>query len=116
MGDLELLALATVAAGFLRGVTGFGFALAAVPFYSLSLPPVEAVIMAQMLQIAAAPGDLIRHRRAIDARALRLLCAGALVCTPPGAYCRDPARRRRDAAGDRGLRAGRAGGAAVALR
>lgn len=86
MGDLELLALATVAAGFLRGVTGFGFALAAVPFYSLSLPPVEAVIMAQMLQIAAAPGDLIRHRRAIDARALRLLCAGALVCTPPGAY------------------------------
>ncbi|MFW2587333.1 sulfite exporter TauE/SafE family protein [Sagittula sp. SSi028] len=86
MTDLTVLAAATLAAGFLRGVTGFGFALAAVPFYSLSVPPLQAVILAQMLQIAAAPTDVVANWRHLDRRALGLLCAGAIVCTPLGAY------------------------------
>lgn len=81
-----ILAAATLAAGFLRGVTGFGFALAAVPLYSLSMPPLQAVILAQMLQIAAAPVDFLQVRRHLEGRTLALLCAGALVCTPIGAF------------------------------
>jgi uncharacterized membrane protein YfcA len=86
MPDIVILAAATLAAGFLRGVTGFGFALAAVPLYSLSVPPLQAVILAQMLQIAAAPVDFMQVRRHVDRRALGLLCAGALVFTPVGAF------------------------------
>lgn len=85
MTALLLLAMATLLAAVLRGVTGFGFALAAVPIYSLGLPPIEAVILAQMLQILAAPGDVIANRGHIDRKALGLLCAGALVLTPVGA-------------------------------
>ncbi|RJE79843.1 sulfite exporter TauE/SafE family protein [Paracoccus sp. JM45] len=86
MENIIVLSAATLAAGFLRGVTGFGFALAAVPLYSLSVPPIEAVILAQMLQIAAAPTDIIQNHKIIDRKALRLLCIGALVFTPVGAY------------------------------
>ncbi len=86
MQDAALLLAASGAAGFLRGVTGFGFALAAVPLYSLSMAPLQAVILAQMLQIAAAPVDFIQIRRSVDGKALGLLCAGALLCTPVGAY------------------------------
>lgn len=86
MSDIMILAAATLAAGFLRGVTGFGFALAAVPLYSLSIPPLQAVILAQMLQIAAAPVDFFQVRRHVDGRALGLLCAGAIVLTPIGAF------------------------------
>ena len=84
MPDIVLLAAATLAAGFLRGVTGFGFALAAVPLYSLSVPPLQAVILAQMLQIAAAPVDILQTRRHVEWRTLGMLCAGALICTPIG--------------------------------
>ena len=83
--DLVLLSAATLAAGFLRGVTGFGFALAAVPLYSLSVSPIEAVILAQLLQIAASPTDILHNHRHVDTKALRWLCLGALIFTPIGA-------------------------------
>ncbi|WP_282602612.1 sulfite exporter TauE/SafE family protein [Paracoccus sp. PARArs4] len=86
MDDIIVLSAATLAAGFLRGVTGFGFALAAVPLYSLSVPPIQAVVMAQMLQIAAAPTDIVQNRRSVDRKALTLLCSGAVICTPVGAF------------------------------
>lgn len=81
------LAAATFSAGFLRGITGFGFALAAVPLFSLSISPVHAVILAQILQIAAAPLDLYRHHNSLDRSALMPLCAGAVLLTPIGAVC-----------------------------
>ncbi|WP_424930812.1 sulfite exporter TauE/SafE family protein [Amaricoccus macauensis] len=86
MEDILVLSVATLAAGFLRGVTGFGFALAAVPLYSLSVPPVYAVVMAQMLQIAAGPLDIYHNHKKVDRRALALLCGGALLFTPLGAF------------------------------
>lgn len=85
MDILPVLLVASLAAGFLRGVTGFGFALAAVPFYSLAVSPLHAVILAQILQVAAAPVDIVQNRRHVDRKALALLCGGALVCTPIGA-------------------------------
>lgn len=86
MGDIWVLFAATLAAGFLRGVTGFGFALAAVPIFSLVVTPIHAVVLAQMLQIAAAPVDIVANRRNIDRKSLALLCAGAVLLAPVGAY------------------------------
>lgn len=86
MDHLFILSAATLAAGFLRGITGFGFALAAVPLYSLSVSPLQAVIVAQVLQFAAVPTDIAQHHRSADRRALGFLCVGALVFTPIGVY------------------------------
>jgi uncharacterized membrane protein YfcA len=80
-----ILPVATLAAGFLRGVTGFGFALAAVPLYSMVVPPQFAVIMVQILQIAVAPVDIYHNRKTIDRPALKLLFLGALIGAPLGA-------------------------------
>lgn len=85
MEHVVLLSAATFAAGFLRGVTGFGFALAAVPIYSLIVPPIFAVVLAQILQVAAAPVDLVQNRKILDRRALRLLILGALPAVALGA-------------------------------
>lgn len=63
--DLLLMALAVFAAGVLRGVTGFGFAMAAVPLMSLVISPLQAVLTAQVLQAVAVPIDLRRLPRAL---------------------------------------------------
>jgi uncharacterized membrane protein YfcA len=80
-----ILPVATLAAGFLRGVTGFGFALAAVPLYSMVVPPQFAVIMVQILQIMVAPADIYHNRKVIDRHTLKLLFSGALIGAPLGA-------------------------------
>ncbi|MBT8153797.1 sulfite exporter TauE/SafE family protein [Epibacterium ulvae] len=85
MDHVFLLSAATFAAGFLRGVTGFGFALAAVPIYSLIVSPIFAVILAQILQVAAAPVDLVQNHKIIDRRALGLLILGSLPGVVVGA-------------------------------
>lgn len=85
MGDLPLLLAAIFAAGFLRGVTGFGFALAAVPFISMVVPPLHAVIVVQILQLAMAPIDLAQNHKHIDRRSLTWLFAGAALVAPGAA-------------------------------
>lgn len=85
MTDLLFLGGAALMAGLLRGVTGFGFALAAVPLFSLVIPPLDAVLLALLLQILAAPLDLMRMRRGRAAPDLWPLCVGAMIFTPVGA-------------------------------
>lgn len=86
MDPILITPLAVLLAGFLRGVTGFGFALAAVPLLSLAQQPLFAVIVVQLLQIVVAPVDIVQHHRRIDMKALGLLFAGALIAAPVGAY------------------------------
>ncbi|WP_420344188.1 hypothetical protein [Paenirhodobacter sp.] len=74
----ELLVIgAVLAAAFLRGLTGFGFALAAVP-------PVEAVTIAVLLQLAVGLRDVMALRGSYDRGAVLRLGAGALLGTPFG--------------------------------
>ena len=49
-------------AAVLRGLTGFGFALAAVPLLSLVIPPAQAVVIAVLLQCLVGVRDLISLR------------------------------------------------------
>ncbi len=86
MGALALMMAAVFAAAFLRGLSGFGFALAAVPILSMVVPPLQAVIIVQLLQVAVAPMDLWHNHRLIDKKALGLLFTGALLVAPLGGY------------------------------
>ncbi|MBX2804390.1 MAG: sulfite exporter TauE/SafE family protein [Hyphomicrobiales bacterium] len=85
MDDLLVLSVTSLVAGFLKGVTGFGFALAAVPLYSLIVSPLQAVVIAQIVQIAQAPVEIYQNYRSVNRKAVVLLCMGALVFTPIGA-------------------------------
>jgi uncharacterized membrane protein YfcA len=71
-------------AGALRGFTGFGFSLAAVPLLSLIMPPAHAipiVLILQLLVSIAGLRDAVRH---CDWRSIRMLTVGAAVATPLG--------------------------------
>jgi hypothetical protein len=81
-GALGVAALA----GVLRGFTGFGFALAAVPALTLVADPVEVVPCVMLLQVVAGLQLLPRTWHAVDWRALLPLLAAALAATPVGTW------------------------------
>jgi len=83
-------AFATAAfAGVLRGFTGFGFALAAVPALTLVATPVEVVPCVMVLQVAAGVHLRGRTWRQVDWGAVRPLLVAALLATPLGTAALD---------------------------
>ena len=72
------------AAAILRGFTGFGFGLVAVPLLSLALPPAETVPLVVTLQVVVGLSGLRAALRACDWRAVRLLVPGLIVGVPIG--------------------------------
>ncbi|MEM8570937.1 MAG: hypothetical protein AAGG56_08495 [Pseudomonadota bacterium] len=87
MEDILVLMSATLVEGVLVGLTEFGFALAAMPLYRLLVPRIYALVVAQSLQIAAAPVDIVQKSWHIDCMALALLFGGALVGAPIVKLC-----------------------------
>src|SRR5580700_3067784 len=73
-------------AALLRGFTGFGFAIAAVPLLSLALPPARVVPLAVVLQVLASMVDLRAASRITDWRSLVWLSPGMVVGTPLGLW------------------------------
>jgi uncharacterized membrane protein YfcA len=90
-----------VFAGILRGFTGFGFALAAVPALTLVATPVEVVPCVMVLQVVAGAQLLGRTWQHVDWGAVRPLLVAALVATPLGTIALDgiPADPMRAAIG-----------------
>jgi len=84
LGSLVAIAAAIFAAALIRGFTGFGFALAAVPLLGFSLPPSQCVPLAVALQFCASLSDLPRARRTCHWPSLRWLVAGTVVGSPLG--------------------------------
>jgi uncharacterized membrane protein YfcA len=79
------LVFATVfLAGFLRGFTGFGFALAAVPVITLFVEPAAVVPAIPIVAMAAGAEQLRRAWKSANWHALRRLLIGAILGTPPG--------------------------------
>jgi uncharacterized membrane protein YfcA len=74
------------AAALLRGLTGFGFAIAAVPLLSLALPPSRVVVLAVVLQVLASLFDLRSAARITDWHSLRWLTPGLIIGTPLGLW------------------------------
>ena len=73
-------------AGLLRGFTGFGFSLAAVPLLSLIMPPAQAVPVVLLLQSAVGVAGLQASMRIADWRSVRTLALGAAAVTPVGTW------------------------------
>lgn len=78
------VALAIFFAAVLRGFTGFGFALAAVPLLSLQMPPARVVPIVVILQAIVAFTDLRGSWHACDWRSTRWIVAGLVIGTPIG--------------------------------
>lgn len=72
------------AASVLRGFTGFGFGLAAVPLLSLVLPPAEAVPFVIVLQVIIGAAGLRAAWRLTDWRAVKMLTPGLVLGVPVG--------------------------------
>jgi uncharacterized membrane protein YfcA len=74
------------AAGMIRGFTGFGFSIAAVPLLSLIMVPAQAIPLVLLLQLLVSTSGLWAARKLCDWRSIRLLSTGAVLATPIGAY------------------------------
>ncbi len=81
---LIIALLGVFAASVLRGFTGFGFGLAAVPLLSLALPPAKVVPFVVVLQVLVGLGGIRSAWSLCDWRAMRGLVPGLLVGIPVG--------------------------------
>lgn len=78
--------LVVLIAAFVRGYSGFGFPLLAVPALTLVLPPAQVVPMMFLLDLALALVLLPSAWGAINWRSLRWLLPAALLTMPLGGY------------------------------
>jgi uncharacterized membrane protein YfcA len=81
---LALAALAGLLGGFVRGYSGFGFALAAMPILTLVLPPAAAVPAIMLIELAIGVATIPEIRGDIARPALGYLVLGTLIGTPIG--------------------------------
>lgn len=73
-------------AGLIRGFTGFGFSIAAVPLLSLVMPPAQAVPIVLLLQLCVSLNGLGEATRLCDWGSIRMLALGAMAATPLGVW------------------------------
>lgn len=89
-GVTTALAAGTVAivfaAAVLRGLTGFGFALAAVPMLGFLMPPAQAVPVSMCIVAAGGVFGARRAMGACDWPSIRRIAFAAAAGTPAGAY------------------------------
>ncbi len=78
-------AVSIFAAALVRGFTGFGFALMAVPLLGLFMPPTQSVPVAVCLQLLIGLSDFPRASRVCDWLSLRWLIVGGVLGSPVGA-------------------------------
>jgi hypothetical protein len=83
-GEIAVCFAVVLAAGYMRGFTGFGFAMAAVPLLALVIPPARAVPLVILIQLMAGVWDWREARRHAHWRSLPWLMAGAVIGTPLG--------------------------------
>ncbi len=82
--SLILTMTGVLAAALLRGFTGFGFGLAAVPLLSVALPPAQVVPLVVTLQVIVGLGGLRQATGGCDWGAVRLLAPGLVLGVPVG--------------------------------
>ncbi len=84
LSSLIVTMVGVTLASVLRGFTGFGFGLAAVPLLSLALPPAEVVPLVVTLQVIIGVGGLRAAWPDCDWRAVWLLLPGLIIGVPIG--------------------------------
>jgi uncharacterized membrane protein YfcA len=81
---LVTILAAALFGGIVRGYSGFGFALAAMPILTIAIPPVQAVPVVFPLEFAIGVLTLPMEHSNVDWRVLKWLALGALLGTPIG--------------------------------
>ena len=81
---LGVVLFGVFAAAILRGFTGFGFGLAAVPLLSIALPPSQVVPFVVVLQVVVGLGGLRGAWKSCDWRSIGLLTPGLVLGIPVG--------------------------------
>ncbi len=81
-----LIALVVLVAALIRGLTGFGFAILAVPLLGLVIPPAQAVIFAIIMQMLIGPFGVPQAWKTVDRRAVSWIAASAWISTPLGLW------------------------------
>ena len=84
ISDVIVTIVGVLAASVLRGFTGFGFGLAAVPLLSLALPPAQVVPLVVTLQVVIGVAGLRAASKECDWRAVGLLAPGLIIGIPIG--------------------------------
>ncbi|MCD9625079.1 sulfite exporter TauE/SafE family protein [Rhabdothermincola salaria] len=82
--EVVLVAVVVAMAAGVQTVTGFGFALLAVPFMSLVVPPETAVVIAATLGVLTSSGQAWAERAHADRRTVAWMLGGAAVGAPFG--------------------------------
>jgi uncharacterized protein len=82
--SLVLTMMGILVASVLRGFTGFGFGLAAVPLLSVALPPAQVVPLVVALQVIIGAGGLKEAWALCDWPSVRRLVPGLVLGVPIG--------------------------------
>jgi uncharacterized membrane protein YfcA len=78
--------LTGVIGGFVRGYSGFGFALTAVPALNLVVPPIVSIPAVLIVEFSLGLTTVAPHVTNVDRRAMTWLVTGTLCGTPVGLY------------------------------
>ncbi|EKS29854.1 MAG: sulfite exporter TauE/SafE family protein [Afipia felis] len=78
--------LAVTVASFVRGLTGFGFAIVATPLLALVYPPAVAVPIATLLQIPSGLPTVLRDWDDTNFRAAAIAWIGGMPALIPGVF------------------------------
>ena len=78
--------LAVAAASFVRGLTGFGFAIVATPLLALVYPPAVAIPVATLLQIPSGLPTVVRDWEDTNFRAATIAWIGGMPALIPGVF------------------------------
>ena len=82
---LVVAALTAIAAGFVRGLAGFGLSVVLVPVLALTIPPAEAVLTGNISLFLIGLTDVGRIRRDAERSAIPIGLI-ALLCAPLGLW------------------------------
>lgn len=82
--QVALLVIILTASGFVSGISGFGYALAATPLCSMVIAPSEAVVLITLCGMTPAIQNFIAFRREVDLVVARRMLAASLVGMPLG--------------------------------
>lgn len=73
-------------AGLVRGFTGFGMGIVAVPFLSIIMPPDDAVVVVLLLQVFVSLANLSISWKLCNWSLVNMLIVGTVIATPLGSW------------------------------
>ncbi|MEF2231934.1 MAG: sulfite exporter TauE/SafE family protein [Pseudodesulfovibrio sp.] len=86
MPEILFFSAIIMAAGFLQGLTGFGFVLIALPLLDLFLPLKTIIPLACLLALCISLALSLQLRKHVDLKCITLLFAATLPAVPFGVY------------------------------